>query len=87
MRPEHAAIGALAMLLFAPLAAAQEAPAAPPDLEFLEYPGSLVREGDAWVDPADLRDPIVDEPDRIADDNKAAPAAPEPRPQPQQKEQ
>jgi len=87
MRAEHAAIGVLAVLLFAPLARAQEAPAVPPpDLEFLEYLGSLVREGDAWVDPADLREPGDDEPERAAEDRKNAGTPQQAHPDPQKEQ-
>jgi len=84
MRADHAALGVLALLLVAPLSSAQEAPSAqprpghrataPPDLEFLEYLGSLVREGDGWVDPTDLRGPAEEETDRVADDAHREPA-------------
>jgi hypothetical protein len=79
MRVEHAALGLLAVLLFAPRTQAQDAgvAAAPPDLEFLEYIGSLVREGDGWVDPTDLRGPAEEARDRAVDEapSASAPAA------------
>jgi hypothetical protein len=39
---------------------------APPDLDFLEYLGTLVREGDAWIDGSDLRGPLEIDRDRAA---------------------
>ena len=89
MRADHAAVGVLALLLLAPIADAQDASSAPPtrpgnrrpappDLEFLEYLGSLVREGDTWVDPADLRGPAEEENDRITDEERQRSTQPAP---------
>ena len=74
MRADRALLGMLAVLLVAPTSRAQEVPAAP-DLEFLEYLGSLVREGDRWVDPTDLRGPAEEERDRVAKEQPGVPNA------------
>ena len=66
MRVDHATLAILALLLAAEPTSSQEPSAPPPapDLEFLEYLGSLVKEGDAWIDPTDLRGPAEAERDR-----------------------
>ena len=71
MRADHATF-MLAMVLAAAPTSAQEAPPSPPgpDFEFLEYLGSLVREGDTWIDPTDLRWPAETERDRAAADER-----------------